>query len=176
MAGHAYAQRRRGIARARRRRQVQPTRAHGLRLAARGRWPHGPLRPVLTRNTHTHTARPLSLPLLPPGKYTLPLAIILTAVTTATVVLAGGAAAVKARQVAAGAPAPAAASPRAGGGRAAVTSSPPYRMLVIGDWGRRGVLNQTAVARAMASRAAAAAEAGSPVAVIISTGDNFYPW
>lgn len=129
-----------------------------------------------TRNTHTHTARPLSLPLLPPGKYTLPLAIILTAVTTATVVLAGGAAAVKARQVAAGAPAPAAASPRAGGGRAAVTSSPPYRMLVIGDWGRRGVLNQTAVARAMASRAAAAAEAGSPVAVIISTGDNFYPW
>ena len=119
--------------------------------------------------------------------------------TTATVVLAGGAAAMKGRSAGNPAPAPlsATAPPPAGapGGAASLAPSAsamgsragsrppagtatagPFRFLALGDWGRKGGANQTAVAAAMGARAAAAAAAGNPVALIISTGDNFYPW
>lgn len=108
----------------------------------------------------------------------MPLAILLTAVTTATVILAGGSAALKSRSATTSAPATATRAGAAGdlGGDVPPSQSKPFRFFALGDWGRRGVLNQTAVAGAMGARAAAAAAAGSPVSVIISTGDNFYPY
>ena len=137
------------------RRSAQPARARG-----RGHF---------TPPIHTPSGVATLTPSPFTGKWALPLAIVLTAITTATVVLAGGAAAVKARPAGAAV----SAAPRT---QASASSAPPFRFLAIGDWGRKGVLNQTAVAAAMARRAAEAAEAGSPVGVIISTGDNFYPW
>lgn len=50
------------------------------------------------------------------------------------------------------------------------SSARPVRLLIIGDWGRRGKYNQSEVAFALG----AAAAAGRPPAAVLSTGDNFY--
>lgn len=56
---------------------------------------------------------------------------------------------------------------------AARSHSAAVRFFVIGDWGRGGTRNQTAVAAAMGDRAAADKP---PPAAVISVGDNFYQY